>query len=167
MKKLSLILIAFAFFSTNVFSQNNTIDKLFSTYADSDDFTSVSINAKMFNSFTDSNTTEDVENVLSSLKGLHILTTSKNPMKFFETVKSKLYDNNFEELMRVKDGKSKVLVFVKNSNGNIAKELILLVGEEDESVLMSFTGNIDLDNISKLGKALNIKGVDKLDKLDK
>lgn len=167
MKKLSLILIVIAIFSTNIFSQNNAIDNLFSSYADNDDFTSVFINAKMFNSFKNSNNTEDVDKILSSLKGLHILTTSKNTMKFYNTAKSKLYDNNYEELMRVKDGKSKVLFFVKDSNGNIAKELVLLVGEANETVLMSFTGNIDLDNISKLGKALNIKGADKLDKLDK
>lgn len=167
MKKLSLILIVIAFFSTNIISQNNAIDKLFSTYADSDDFTSVFINAKMFNSFTGSENADEVDNVLSSIKGLHILTTSKNTMKFFDTAKSKLFDNSYEELMRVKDGNSKVLFFVKDSNGNVAKELILLVGEENESVLMSFTGNIDLDNISKLGKVMNIKGADKLDKLDK
>ncbi len=165
MKKIILFSIALLFISANIFAQNNAIDNLFEKYTDNDDFTSVYISGKMFNTITKSNSKGKVDDVLSSLKGMNILTTEKNPKDFFKEAKKKLYSNDYEELMRVKDKGANVLFFVRESDGKIAKELVLLVGESDETVLISFGGNINLDKISDLGKTLNIKGANKLGEL--
>ncbi len=165
MKKIILFSITLLLINVNIFAQNNAIDNLFEKYTDNDDFTSVYISSKMFSTIAKSNSEEKVDDVLSSLKGMNILTTEKNPKDFFKEAKKKLYSNDYEELMRVKDKGANVLFFVKESDGKIAKELVLLVGESDETVLISFGGNINLDKISDLGKTLNIKGANKLGEL--
>ena len=165
MKKIILFSITLLLINVNIFAQNNAIDNLFEKYTDNDDFTSVYISSKMFSTIAKSNSEEKVDDVLSSLKGMNILTTEKNPKDFFKEAKKKLYSNDYEELMRVKDKGANVLFFVKESDGKIAKELVLLVGESDETVLISFGGNINLDKISDLGKTINIKGANKLGEL--
>ncbi len=163
MKKLHLIII-FLFAGIALTAQNNAIDKLFSGYLNNDDFTVVSISGKMLNMIADSD--DDINDIISSLKSINILTTEKAPMDFYKKAKSELYNNKFEELMKVKDKDSNVLFMVRDSDGKKVKELVLLVGENDNTVLMSFTGDIRLDKISKLGKSLNIDGAENLEKLD-
>jgi len=167
MKKISFIIVILSIFSTTIFAQNNAIDKLFESYADNEDFTSVYISGKMFSTIAKSNSDEETGDILSNLKGLNILTTETNTMSFYKVAKDKLYNNGYDELMRVKDKGSNVLFFVRESNGKSAKELILLVGKNDKAVLMSFSGKIDLDKISQLGKTIHIDGAENLDKLDK
>jgi hypothetical protein len=43
----------------------------------------------------------------------------------------------------------------------------MLVGSKEEFVLISVTGNIDLDKVSKLGETLNIKNMDELKNFEK
>jgi len=141
MKKNMFLLIIFVVLSTSIFSQNNAIDNLFENYADSDDFTSVFISSKMFGTIANTSNDNELNDLISSLKGLNILTTKVNPMTFYKEAKSKLYGNGYDEL-------------------------ILLVGKDDNAVLMSFTGNIELNKISKLGKTIHIDGAENLDKLN-
>ncbi len=165
MKKLHLIIV-FLFAGIALSAQNNAIDNLFSEYLDNDDFTVVSISGKMLNMMTGEGNDKETDDILSSLKSINILTTEVATKSFYNTAKKKLYDNDFEELMKVRDKDSNVLFMVKGSDGKKVNELVLLVGEKDNAVLISFTGDIMLDKISKLGKSLNIEGAENLEKLE-
>ena len=50
--------------------------------------------------------------------------------------------------------------------GDIVNELLLLVGGDSEFALLSFTGNIDLKKVGKLGKMLDIDHIDKLERME-
>jgi len=43
----------------------------------------------------------------------------------------------------------------------------LMIGGGNENVLICITGNIDLKSISKLSKAMDIDGMEELDKINK
>ncbi len=165
MKKIQFLII-FLFAGISLMAQNNAVDKYFSKYMDNDDFTVVSVSGKMLSMISEDDNDPETDNILSSLKGINILTTEKNASNFYGEAKSKLYDSGYEELMKVKDKDSNVLFMVRGSDGKKVKELILLVGESDDTVLMSFTGDISLNKISKLGKSLNIQGAENLEKLE-
>jgi hypothetical protein len=167
MKKLFLLILNVLFLFTAVtLAQSNAIDKLFADKTSSDDFNYVSISDKMFGSISKSNENNaEFKEIVASLKGLKVLKTEKNPLEFYNSARLKIEAGGYEELMSVKEKGSNVIFFVTGSQGNIVKELILLVGNKQNAVLMSFTGNINLDKISKIGKAFNIEGADKLDKL--
>ncbi|MAT89314.1 MAG: DNA topoisomerase IV [Flavobacteriaceae bacterium] len=77
-----------------------------------------------------------------------------------------------EELMRVKeDGKDIKFYSKEGKNENFVSELLMhLQGNvegKNMSVIMSITGNIDLKQISKLTKDLNVPGGENLDDLNK
>lgn len=167
MKKLFLSILNVVIFATGFsYAQSNAIDKLFSEKTTNDDFNYVSISANMFSSISKSNeNNEEIKEIIASLKGLKVLKTEKNPFEFYNTARSKCENNGYEELMSVKEKGSNVIFYTTGSKGNIVKELILLVANRQNAVLMSFTGNINLDKISKIGKAFNIEGTDKLDNL--
>ncbi len=157
-------------------AQNDAISSYFDQYVENDDFTVVYISPKMFNMITklDLNELEDVKNepeaqmaleLISNLKGLRVLTTEKNPLKFYEEAITKIPTNNYDLLMSVRDKGENVRIFTKDNGGSIIHELLLLVGGGTEFVMLSLTGDIDLEKVGNLAKIMDIKGAEHLDKV--
>ena len=71
----------------------------------------------------------------------------------------------YSELMTVdgEDGKVKFLA-KQDANGKI-KELLMIVGGSDETLIMSLTGLIDMQTISEISKSINVQGMNNLQKL--
>jgi hypothetical protein len=67
--------------------------------------------------------------------------------------------------MTIRDGNSNVRFLIK-SKEDLIEELLLLVGSEEEFVMISFVGKIDLEKISKLSNSANIEGLQHLEKID-
>jgi hypothetical protein len=53
----------------------------------------------------------------------------------------------------------------KGKDGKIAEMLMIVLGE-DEAVIMSMTGSLDMSTISGISKSLDIEGLENLDKID-
>jgi len=89
--------------------------------------------------------------------------------KMESMVKSEVKKQKLTELMRVKDGASRVLIYVKSSkNSDFVSEVVMFIKGIDEktdgmseAVVVSLTGNIDINKMSKLAdtfaKSSNIK----------
>lgn len=149
------------FLSTSLFAQEDAITKYFSKYVDNEDFTVVYVSGKMFELINkmeldfDDEEAEAVLAVVKDLKGLRILTTENNGMKYYKEALQIINTKQYETLMTVREGKSENVQFlIKDDGGDIINELLLLVGGEDnEFVLISFIGKIDLNEVGKLAKA--------------
>lgn len=57
--------------------------------------------------------------------------------------------------------------FYAKSSGSIISEMIMVVDGDDEVVLLSLTGNLDLNYVAKLGKSMDIGGMQHLGKMKK
>lgn len=166
-----LIAIAFALlFTTAAFGQEDAISKYFAKYVDDERFTVVYVSGKMFEMINkmeldfDDEEAAAVLSVVKDIKGLRILTTEEDGLKFYNEALKIIDTKGYETLMTVREGKSEHVQFlVKDSNdGKNINELLLLVGGEGEDfVLISFIGNIDLNEVGKLSKAF--EGGDKKD----
>jgi hypothetical protein len=168
-KKPLLTFVIALFLCLQGFSQNDAIGKFFSQYANDDKFTVVSISPKMFKMMSKikwDDVDNDTKQVIQQITSLRILTTETNGLQYYKEAIQKLNVAEYEELMTVKSDGANVRFLVKEKN-NLVSELLMLVGGKDEFVLMSITGNIDLDKISKLGGTLNIQGMDNLKNLKK
>jgi mRNA-degrading endonuclease RelE of RelBE toxin-antitoxin system len=106
-----------------------------------------------------------IMDVVKELKSLRVLTTEVTPLKFYNEAKAKIKTSEYEILLTVRDEEENVQFLIKDE-GDVINELLLLVGGEDEFVMLSFVGDIDLNKISQLAKKLDVKGVEHLDKLD-
>jgi hypothetical protein len=86
--------------------------------------------------------------------------------RFYEDVMSSIPFKDFKELMVIKDRDANVNFYAKSS-GSIISEMIMVVDGDDEAVLLSLTGNLDLNYVAKLGKSMNLSGMHHLGKMKK
>lgn len=165
MKK--LLIIAFAIgTSLSSFAQSNAIDRYFSSYDADTSFTRVKINAKMFELFTEfEGSTEEqqaIQATIGKLKGMKMLELNNDPrVKMLYTEAISKMKKNYEVLMEIEDDE-KITFYIDESKG-IIKELVMVMGSPTEFMLLSLEGDIDLKEISKLSKMINISGMDKLE----
>ena len=68
--------------------------------------------------------------------------------------------------MVIKEKDQDVKFLVHEKDGKIT-ELLLIAGGKNDNVLISIQGDIDLKNISKLSKSMNISGLEHLEEIDK
>lgn len=168
MKKFSfLFALLFLGLSLQVSAQADAISQYFSKYMDDENFTVIYVSGKLFSMFD--NATEGLEDeevkaiksVVSDMRGLRILTTDKDPGAFYQEALSIVNKHEYEVLMEVREGKDQKVQFLVKESGDVVNELLLLVGEaptadsEGEFVLMSFVGNINLKELSKLEEAFD------------
>lgn len=167
MKYLFSTIIIALFAVGSAFGQDNAIEKYFEQYLDDERFSMVYVSPKMFkmvNTIVEGELEEEITDVIKDLRGLRILKTEIDAKKFYTEAKSKINTREYEILMTARDEGKKIEFLTKESN-DIIEELLLLVGEKEEFIMMSFIGKIDLKKISKLAKALDIDGAEHLGKL--
>lgn len=156
--------------SIGVFAQSSGVTSYIDKYSDNDDFTSVTVNKKMFQMLAtvatgDKEMDPDVKEMISNLDELKILTSKSGIEGHFEAANKLVEADGFEELMKVNDKGTNARFMVKDSDGgNIVDELILLVSG-DEFVLLDFIGQIDLTKVAKLAKSINVNGLEHLEKI--
>jgi hypothetical protein len=149
----------------------DVITKFFDKYQQDETFTNVNISSKMFGLFTEmeAETPEDKEvlEAISKLKGLKILAkqNARNSRELYKEALS-LIPRNFEELMSVRD-KDKDMKFMIQENGGKISEMLMIVGGNEEFMILSLFGEIDLKQISRIGTKMNIKGLENLQNMDK
>jgi len=174
MKKLFLTLVI-ALSSTVIFAQS-----AFDKYDGQDNVTSVIVNKKMFELMSkvkvdaSDKEAQAYMSLLKKLDNLKVFTTnsSKTASEMKSTVGSYLKSNPLEELMRVNDSGKKVNIYVKSgATSSQVKELLMFIEgvnvKGNETVLLSLTGNFDLDEISALTEKMKLPGGDSLKKASK
>ena len=148
----------------------DAISKFFGKYQNDESFTQVNLSSKMFGLFTEmeADTPEDKEvlDAISKLKGLKILAKedARNSRELYQEAFS-LIPKDYEELMTVRD-KDKDMKFLIKENGGKISELVMVMGGSSEFMLLSLFGEIDLKQISRIGKAMNVGGLENLQRMD-
>jgi len=178
MKK-HIILIVLAFLPIVTFGQD-----IFDKYEDSDQVTFVAMQPKMFQMLgkmsvsSDDPEAADFFKLVNSITSFKVITTenSKISKDIDGWVTTRLKSSAYEELMRVKDGGSDVKFYVKEGkDADHVKELLMFVtglqdanididGRKIETVLLSLTGDINLQEISKLTEKMDLPGGKQLKK---
>jgi len=147
----------------------DAIDRYFSKYADNPEFTSITISSKMFGLFsnieTDDPDNKEVLDAMKDLTGIRIITSDDSDSKEDYQKAINEVGGEYEVLMSVDEKDEKVRFFVREESGQIA-ELFMIVGGEGNLFLMSISGIIDLEKMSKISKNMNIGGMDYLENLD-
>ena len=169
MRKIIVILFVFLFPATLI-AQNSPVDKLFDKYSGQEGFTSVYITSYMFSMFADLETNDpEFDDLVKNLIGIKILATDETysgNANFYKEIISELPMEQYNELMVIKEKDQDVKFLVREVNGKI-KELLLIAGGVSDNALISIQGDIDLKNISKLSKSMNIDGLEHLEEIDK
>jgi hypothetical protein len=170
MKKITLIL-AITLLPLAGFSQS-----IFDKYEDMDEVGAVIVNKGMIDLLTtigrldNDDDTKDFVEMAQGIKGIKVFMTEDEGIadEMSKTVKKYLKSSSLEELMRVKDKDVNVKFYIKNGkNKDHVTELLMFVsgmknmevdvhGRKFETVLVSMTGDIDLNKIGALTKKMNL-----------
>jgi hypothetical protein len=151
-------------------SAQSLISSSFSDYEENENYTRVSISKKMFSIMANLNPEDADEKELiqtvSNLDGLKIIVadSSDNPAALFKD-SMKRVPSRFEELMTVNEQNEKIIFMIDESNG-VVNELIMILTANDQFVLLDLYGKIDLNQIAKLSRKMNIDHLDKLEKIE-
>jgi len=149
---------------------------LFDKYEDMDNVGSVIINKGLIDLVSaievdsDDQDARDFMEVARGLKGIKVfITEDKGVSKdMLKTVGKYVKSSSLEELMRVKDKDVNVKFYIRNGKDDThVRELLMFVngiqdsgmdfdGRKFESVLVSLTGDIDLDKISSLTRKMDL-----------
>lgn len=153
-------------------SAQDAISKFFSKYQSDESFSQVTVSSKMFGLFTnmEAETAEDKEvlEAISKLKGLRILAKedARNARVLYKEAFTLIPMKEYEELMSVRDKDKDMKFLIKESGGKIS-ELLMIMGGNEQFMVMSLFGEIDLKQVSRIGKKMDVKGLEHLDKMDK
>ena len=148
----------------------DAISKFFSKYQTDESFSSVTVSSKMFGLFTnmEADTPEDKEilEAISKLKGLKILAKedARTARALYKEAFTLIPIKEYEELMAVRTNDKDMKFFIKETSGKIS-ELLMVVGGNEQFMVMSLFGEIDLKQIARIGKKMDVKGLEHLEKM--
>ncbi|WP_223035001.1 DUF4252 domain-containing protein [Hanstruepera marina] len=184
MKK-NVILVAMALLMMPLTSMAQDI---FAKYADNPEVTYISIKPKMFQMLakmdidTDDPETQEYIKMVNSITSFKVITTGSKSISSDVTNWVNKRKSGLEELMVVKDDGVNMTFYVKEGrdSDHVSEFLMFVDGlgaitkdadiemngkkREFETVVVSLTGDIDLNQISKLTQKMNIQGGEHLEK---
>jgi hypothetical protein len=150
----------------------------FDKFDGQDDVTSIIVNKKMFDLMSkvkvdaSDRETQQYLNLIKKLDNLKVFTTKstrvENEMK--ASAEKYIKSAGLEELMRVNDSGKNIKILVKSgAKDSQIRELLMFIegARNDDTVLMSLTGDFDLSEISILTDKMRIPGGDDLKKATK
>jgi Na+-transporting NADH:ubiquinone oxidoreductase subunit NqrC len=171
MSKKLILIIALVLVSNTIFAQS-----VFDKFDNQDDITTVIVNKKMFSMLSKVDT-KDKESqqylaLIKKLDNLKVFVTSsdKKSDEMKATADKYIRTAGLEELMRINEKGKNVKIYVKSgSTDTQIKELLMFIegSGKEESVLMSLTGNFDLDELSALTDKMKLPGGAELKKASK
>lgn len=147
---------------------------VFDKFEDMEEVTSVVINKSIFNLLTkidieaDNPETKKFINIAKSLTSLNVFTTENQNIgaAMKSTVTDYLKSSTLEELMRVENEEAHVKFYSKpGKDEDHVNELLMVVdglhkvktdGEKTSTIVLSLTGDIDLNTITILTKKMNL-----------
>lgn len=169
MKKLAIALLLFIGVGSAQ-AQNNAINNYFTTYAEDDDFTKITITGKMFEMMNhievENQEEEDLKEALSKIQGIGILANEKmadSKSAYSKSIRS--VGNRFETLMTVQDDDAEVEFMIDENNG-IIDELLIIVGSDSTFAVVDIWGEIDLSTIRTLTEKMDLTGMEHYNEKD-
>ena len=172
--KIYRLIIPFLLFAVSFQSnaQSNDILKLMNNLEGEEGVTSVVVTKKMFELFTkttdvkvEGQSMNDIIKGLDELKIISVGNWKPAAKNLKNDINAIIKREQFETLMKVVEEDERAEVYVLEEN-NVIKHLLMFIEDNDDNdfQLISITGIIDLENISKLSGTLNLDGLQHLDK---
>jgi hypothetical protein len=168
-----LITLMLVFIASPIFAQ-----AAFDKFDGQDDVTSIIVNKKMFDLMSkvkvdaSDKETQQYLALIKKLDNLKVFTTKSTRVEGEMKVVAEKYIKSagLEELMRVNENGRNIKILVKSgATDSQIRELLMFIegAKNDDTVLMSLTGNFDLNEISILTDKMRIPGGDDLKKATK
>ena len=140
--------------------QTDPVSKIFNQYAGEEGFTTVNISPGMLKMLAKMDPDDKDLQKISGLTEVRILTQEGKEgrykdLNFYEEIYNQLDKNLYKEMMVVREKDEHVNMLVREDNGVIS-EFLMIVTSDDENVLISIKGEIDLANLDELTGSIDL-----------
>ncbi len=150
-------------------AQSDPVSKLIDEYTGKDGFIAITLTGdmmKMAAEIQEYKSDTAFESKLNEVKLLVQEKSSDDRIDFYSELYDKLDKNVYKELIKVKEEDEDITMLAKESNGVIT-EFILIVGGDDENVLIHATGEILIRELGNMAAGFDFKGFDQMKLLDR
>lgn len=163
-------ILLFSLIAISAYAQKSPVDAIFDKYAEKEGFTTVIISKYMFSLFANSdskNNKDDFSKIISGLESIKILSVEDSMLNtrinLYKDLMKDIPLDKYKQLMIVKEKNQDIRMMIREGNGKILE--FLMIGGGVDNFVISITGSIYLESIAKLSKAMNIEGLENVDKL--
>jgi len=128
------------------------ISELFDRYADTDGVTTVYISKSLLKMMPDVKTEGlDIKGISNKLETIRILTTENKSIaeKLKNDISKKLRPEEYEEMLKVNEGKEKTMIYMKSGDKEI-NEFLIINQESREINIIQIIGKITPNDIQKI-----------------
>lgn len=113
--------------------------------------------------FIDGEKNPDLKQTLSRMKMIKVMVFDQNKggeedkQEILQTFNEKLEENQFSDLLLATEGEQVVRVKYRDDEEGIIQEMMILVTEEDAFLGLSMVGEINLDQLTRVARSLEIE----------
>ncbi|MCH2199202.1 MAG: DUF4252 domain-containing protein [Flavobacteriales bacterium] len=156
-------------FSLVTFAQS-AVTEYFSDYQEDDRFTQISVSGKMFELMTHiEGETKEEEEMLKAISDLDamkmvVCDNCENGYAMYKDA-LKRFGSSYAELLRVENKDDNFTFLIREKDGMVT-ELVMIGHGTEEFIIMSLAGNIDLNQVARIGRAVDINGLEQLEHMD-
>jgi 23S rRNA pseudoU1915 N3-methylase RlmH len=163
-----LIILLFAVLTPMTAPAQSSVNKFFSKHSSHEGAISVDVGGLLVKMVAKIAATEhEAAKILADINRLQVLVLEDgNPIssKEISSFVSNLQNDNFEELMTVREGETRVNFFIREEKDRITN-VVILVSEADTFVLLNLKGKIKFSDLQKLD--FDVKGSEHFKKIPK
>lgn len=163
-----IIILLFAILTPMTMSAQTSVNKFFNKHSGSKNAIAVDISGVLIKVAAKIAAEEhEAAKILASINRLQVLVLEdENPVSADEMFNftKKLRNDDFEDLMMVREGKTRVNFFIREKNDKIMN-LLILVSEEDNFVMLNLKGKIKFSDLNKLN--FDVEGSEHFKKIPK
>lgn len=134
-------------------AQSNAINSFVEKYSNTDAVTTLNLSGNLLNMIIEENDEDGDKNFMSRLDALRIISIedrSAVDANDISALRQGIQANNYEELIRVRDGKDLVHIYLLENKDQVIEELIILVEEPEEFTLVSLSGAMRYEDLKNL-----------------
>ena len=146
-----------------VFSQNNTIEKIYSKYKGYENTTTLTFGGGLIKLAASFEEEEDLK-ILEKISQVRLLMVDENLVtpKDYKVIMKDLKKDAFEDLMQINAEGTKVDILVREKGSRIS-DVIMLVNDEGDFIMISIEGDFEYSDLNDIN--LNFDGGNYLKKL--
>ena len=152
MKNLLMIALSFAF-SIQLAAQNPVINNFVDKYQHLENVTHVNLTGDLVNLISkvkDENGDRKFVSTLDAIRVISIEDISAVSTNDISSLIQGIQANDYEELVRVRDGKDLVQIYLQEDKDQVITDLIIMVQEPEEFTLVSLSGQLYYDDLRKI-----------------
>lgn len=139
--------------SFSIVAQDQIVDNFVNKYKELEAVTHISLTGDLLKMVSEAADEEGERKLVSQLEAIRIISiedVTAVDANDLSALKQAFQANDYEELIRVRDGKDLVHIYLVENKDNVIEQLVILVQEPEEFTIVSLSGEMYYEDLKHL-----------------